>query len=108
MCLKPALQRVMVPSPDRKNLPFQDEMPFILRPLDLRCLVVEAAAEPIERRGKEREEGETRKKGRLRRAVVVAAVVVPAPLLLCSCCCCCCPQKRRLREKSLLAEKEEE
>ena len=93
LCLKPADQRVIVsPSPESLKRDFHEEMLFIFRPLDLRCLVVEAAAEPMERK----EEGEMKKRGLLR------AVAVPAPLL-----CCCCPQRRRLRENSLTGEEEE-
>ena len=87
---------IVSPSPESLNLPFQLETDFILPPFDLRCLVVEAAAEPMERteeeeggikRGGEREEEETEvgveaKEKRLR---LRAAVVVPPAPILCRC-----------------------
>ena len=110
LCLWPADHLVMAsPSPESLKRPFQLETDFILRPLDLRCLVVEAAAEPMERTqgtGKRRGDGEEAgvaaaagaktETGLLR----VVAAVPAAPLL-------CCPQmRRRFREKVLVVDEE--
>lgn len=94
---------IVSPSPESLKRPFQLETDFIFWPFDLRCLVVEAAAEPMEREVRAREgekrevevevevEGEAKGKSGPRAAV---PVIARAALF---------PQRRRLLlEKRLL------
>ena len=110
----PADHRVMAsPSPESLKRPFQLETDFIFWPLALRCLVAEAAAEPMERRAEGEERGQRRggdgevEVGAAARKERGLPRTTAAPLLCCCCCCLCCPQRKRFREKLLVLLVEE-